>query len=231
MVEDCRLARASGAAPKLVFATNGQALSLARTNPAIREAFEEADIVHADGAVIVAAANLLTRHRILERAATTDFIHDAAATAVRESLSFYLLGSTESVNAAATAELERRYPGLRIVGRRHGYFDAEEEAAICADITAAAPDVVWVGLGKPKEQLFCVRNRHRIRAGWLITCGGCFNFLSGDYRRAPVWMQRAGLEWLHRMFTGPRTLIWRYLTTNPHALYLIATRTGKRGAP
>jgi exopolysaccharide biosynthesis WecB/TagA/CpsF family protein len=225
MVEDCLTARQTDAPPKLVFSTNGQAVSMARRHPPTAQAYEEADIVHADGAAIVAASRLLTQRKIPERAATTDFIHDAATAAVRHGLRFYLLGSTKEVNESAVCALADLHPGIEIVGNHHGYFSTVEEEGLCEEINRARPDVVWVGLGKPKEMLFCLRNRHRIRCGWLITCGGCFNFLAGDYRRAPLWMQRAGLEWLHRMATGPRPLIWRYLTTNPHAVYLLATRT------
>jgi N-acetylglucosaminyldiphosphoundecaprenol N-acetyl-beta-D-mannosaminyltransferase len=209
----------------IVFSSNGQAVSMAGSDRRFRAQLLQADIIHADGEVIVAASRLLTRTPIPERTATTDFIHAAAAAGQAPGLRFYLLGSTEDVNAAAARRLLALYPGITIAGRHHGYFPDGDEAAICEQINASNADVVWVGLGKPREQAFCVENRHRIQAGWIITCGGCFNFLSGSYTRAPQWMQRTGLEWLHRMFSGPRYLIWRYLITNPHALYLIATRT------
>ena len=63
--------------------------------------------------------------------------------------------------------------------------------------------------------------RKRIKAGWLITCGGCFNFITGHYRRAPKWMQDANLEWLHRLATNPKKLFWRYLITTPHAMLIV----------
>ena len=124
--------------------------------------------------------------------------------------------------------LQADYAGLQIVGQHSGYFAESEERAICDEINASGADVVWVGLGKPREQQFCVRNRHRLTAGWMVTCGGCFGFVTGQYPRAPGWMQRAGFEWLHRLATNPRRLFWRYLTTNPHALFLIAMRTRLR---
>jgi len=77
----------------------------------------------------------------------------------------------------------------------------------------------------PLEYEFAVRNRNRLGAGWLVTCGGCFNFLSGDHRRAPRWMQRVGLEWLHRLCQEPKRLFWRYAVTNPLAAFLLLTRT------
>lgn len=148
-----------------------------------------------------------------------------AEAASQHGLNFYLLGATEEVNRQCEEKLRITYPRLNVVGRRNGYFNKDEEEGICAAINEAQADIVWVGLGKPKEQLFCVKNRNRLKVAWLVTCGGCYNFITGHYSRAPRWMQNIHLEWLHRMLTNPRELFWRYLTTNPHALYLIATRT------
>ena len=83
-----------------------------------------------------------------------------------------------------------------------------------------------MGLSVPLEYEFAVHNKTRLRAGWLVTCGGCYNFVTGDYPRAPMWMQTASLEWLFRIFNEPTRLFWRYAYSNPIALYLIATRTG-----
>ena len=82
--------------------------------------------------------------------------------------------------------LAQTYPGLQIVGRRHGYFSRLEEDDICDEINLTRPDVIWVGLSVPLEYEFAVRNRGRLKAGWLVTCGGCFNFVTGAYARAPA---------------------------------------------
>ena len=193
-----------------------------------RSHYDSADIIHADGQPIVLASRLLTDAPIPERSATTDYFLDAAEAAQRAGLRFYLLGATEAVNARCAEILAQRYPGLEIVGRRHGYFDRDDEAALCEEINASGADIVWVGLGVPLEQAFCTRNKHRLTAGWLVTCGGCFNFVTGDYSRAPAWMQAAGLEWLYRVAREPRRLFWRYAVTNPRALYLMLTRTVAR---
>ncbi len=222
MVEDCK---SPHAAPKLVFSVNGNSIARAAVDPAFRRAYEAADLVHADGQPVVIASKLLTKTPIPERSATTDYFHDAARAAAAHGLSFYLLGASESVNARCAAEMQRLYPGLRIAGRRNGYFARADEAAICEEINASRADIVWVGLGVPLEQSFCVRNKQRLNAGWLITCGGCFNFVTGDYARAPNWMQKSGLEWLYRVLREPRRLFWRYAITNPRAIWLILTRS------
>lgn len=224
MLADCLQARIANAHPKLVFASNGHAIALAAQDKKFRDTFAQADIVHADGQAVVFASRL-AKAPIPERSATTDFIHDAAALAATHGLRFYLLGATEEANAQAAAVLTARYPGLKIVGRRHGYFSPVDEDDICDEINLTKPDVIWVGLSVPLEYEFAVRNKNRLKAGWLVTCGGCFNFVTGAYSRAPQWMQQVGLEWLFRLVREPKRLFWRYAVTNPVAVFLLLTRT------
>jgi exopolysaccharide biosynthesis WecB/TagA/CpsF family protein len=226
MLQDCLDARTNpNRHPKLVFASNGHAIALAAQDEAFRFTFEQADIIHADGQAAVFASRLLTSTPIPERSATTDFIHDASRLAAEHGLRFFLLGATEEANAEAARVLRETYPGLQIVGRRHGYFGRDEEDEICDEINLTQPDVVWVGLSVPLEYEFAVRNKTRLRAGWLVTCGGCYNFVTGAYKRAPDWMQACGLEWLFRLVKEPKRLFWRYAVTNPLAIFLLLTRT------
>lgn len=226
MLADCFAARETdGARTKLIFASNGHTMALASKNVEFRRTFESADLIHADSQAAVFASRLLTRTPIPQRSATTDFIHDAAAAAADQGLRFFLLGATEEANEKAANVLARTYPGLQIAGRRHGYFSRLEEDDVCDEINLTRPDVIWVGLSAPLEYEFAVRNRSLLKAGWLVTCGGCFNFVTGAYARAPKWMQTAGLEWLHRIWREPRRLFWRYASTNPVAIFLLLTRT------
>ncbi len=229
MVGDCLASRTREREPKLVFASNGHAIAMYAQDPEFRRNFSAASLVHADGQPVVFASKWMTESAIPERSATTDFIHDAAAAAARDGLKFYLLGGTEESNARCAEILKETYPGLQIVGRRNGYFKSSDESAICDRINQSGADVVWVGLGVPFEYSFCVRNRHRLKAGWIVTCGGCFNFVTGEYTRAPVWMQATGFEWLYRLAREPRRLFWRYAVTNPVALFTILTRTRTYG--
>jgi exopolysaccharide biosynthesis WecB/TagA/CpsF family protein len=217
-----------GSKPKLVFAANGQVISLAATDPQFRRYHDMADLIHADGQPVVFMSKWITRAPIPERSAVTDFFHDAASAARANGLSMYFLGGHEDVNARCAEIMRKLYPGLKIAGRQHGYFSRGEEPALCKRINATGADIVWVGLGVPLEQAFCVRNRDRLHAGWLVTSGGCFNYVTGDYGRAPDWMQRVGLEWLYRLWREPRRLFLRYALTNPHALYLMLMRSAPR---
>ncbi|HEY4114681.1 MAG TPA: WecB/TagA/CpsF family glycosyltransferase [Rhizomicrobium sp.] len=225
MVGDCLAARREPRTARLVFASNGHAIALAQKDAEFRRRMEAANLVHADGQPVVVASKLIAGAPIPERSATTDFIHDASHAAAEHGLRFYLLGSTEDVNRECAVVLEQRYPGLRVAGRRNGYFHIRDEWKICDAINESGADVLWVGLGVPFEYEFCVRNQHRLKVGWIVTCGGCFNFVAGDYARAPQWMQSIGLEWLYRVLREPRRLFWRYAVTNPIAAFALLTKT------
>lgn len=229
MLADCLAARRTDIhPPKLVFASNGHAIALSAQDKTFAATFAQGDIIHSDGQAAVFVSRLLTKTPIPERSATTDFIHDAAKAGQDYGLRFFLLGATEEANAEAARVLSETYPGIQIVGRLHGYFSEYEEDDIVDEINLTQPDVIWVGLSVPREYEFAVRNKYRLKAGWLVTCGGCFNFVTGAYQRAPEWMQSAGLEWLFRLLKEPRRLFWRYAVTNPLAVFLLLTRTSGR---
>ena len=227
MVADCFAAKGTRDLPRLVFSSNGQGIALAGSDPEFHRAMCEADMVHADGMSVVTASRYLTPTRLPERIATTDFFHDAAAAASEAGLSFFMLGASEEENLRACQETQRLYPTLRIVGRRHGYFRPDEEEEICREIRDSGADVLWVALGKPLQEHWCVRNRERLRGlGWVKTCGGLYGFLSGSTRRAPAAVQTLGFEWLYRTMQDPRRLFWRYLATNPQAIWYMIRRSG-----
>jgi len=162
--------------------------------------------------------------------ATTDLFHDIAKRAETQGTTFYLLGATDAVIEQSVRRTRALYPRLRIVGYRCGYFAIEQEAEVVAEINAARPDILWVGMGAPREQEFAMRNRAQLSGvGIIKTSGGLFDFLSGKNRRAPDWMQSIGLEWAFRTFLEPQRLAGRYLLTNPHAAFLLLTRTRPPG--
>lgn len=229
MASDALAARQTGSdwLPRLVFSSNGQGISLAASDKRFADAMAQADIIHADGMSVVMASRLLTRHPLPERIATTDFFHDAAAVAQSSGLRFFFLGGRESQNAAAYAAVKQSYPQLELAGRHHGYFEPNDEDAICEMIRASRTDVLWLALGKPRQEYWAVRNRCRLGGvGWIKTCGGLFAFLAGEVSRAPTWMHDAGLEWLYRMFQEPSRLGLRYLTSNPHAIWRMLVDSG-----
>jgi len=222
LVEEALARRGSGRVPAFYTSLNGQVLSLYYHISRVRAAIDMAEGIDADGMSVVFASRLLTNDPIAERCATTDLFHDVACLAEQRRVSFFLLGGSLASNKAAAETAVRLYPELKVVGRHHGYYRPEEEPAIVEAINALAPDILWIGFGALQQYEFVLRNRERLAGvGVLRTCGGLFDFLSGKNRRAPLWMQKFGLEWLFRTFLEPRRLAWRYFVTNPHAIYLM----------
>lgn len=198
---------------------NGQVLALCGKDEAFLSLMRRADQIHADGMPMVLYSKLFSKRPLAERVATTDLVHEAARLAEDAGVSFYFLGASEEVNAKAVEEMQNRYPKLVFAGRRNGYFSRGEEDAIIAEINAARPDILWIGLGVPLEQQFIDRNIDRLTGvGVIKTSGGLFDFISGKNSRAPAWMQAVGLEWLYRVRLEPRRLAMRYITTNPQAI-------------
>ena len=228
LMVDVALARRRAKQPPLIFTSaNGQVLSLCARQDDVRQLFLEADLIHADGMPLVHVSRLVGGPLLPERVATTDLFHDVARVAQRRNARFYLLGATKTVVDQAVSRVRALYPKLNVVGHACGYMrrSGDEERAI-AEINRARPDILWVGLGTPYELEFALRYRERLHGVGLIkTAGGLFDFLSGKIPRAPLWMQRAGLEWAYRIYIEPRRLATRYLVTNPHALFLLLTRT------
>lgn len=225
MIEAARRpARENG--PLYLTSVNGEVLARRRASREFAELVDRADLVSADGQPLVFASRLLGERALPERVATTDLYPLVAKMAERAGVTFYLYGATEEINLAAYEETKRRFPGLRIVGRSHGYLRGEELERKIEEIDALAPDIVWLALGVPREQEFAVEWRDRLRNVKVIkTSGGLFDFIAGAKRRAPAWMQKAGLEWAYRLRLEPRRLFLRYATTNPIALLLLLRHT------
>jgi exopolysaccharide biosynthesis WecB/TagA/CpsF family protein len=227
MIEDCRVARRTSSPPKLVFASNGSVIARYHREPEFRDLINQADIIDADGMPLIHASRVLSDTPLPERIATTDFIIDASAAAIPAGLRFFFLGGREEDSRSAFEYFTMRFPGLMLVGRRNGYFNQYDETSICEEVRSKNVDVLWVGLGSPLQESFAVRNRMRLKGvGWIRTCGGMLDYYSGRSPRAPLWMQKAALEWLFRSGLEPRRLGSRYLRTNVPALYHLLTKTG-----
>ncbi|MGP9813504.1 WecB/TagA/CpsF family glycosyltransferase [Rhodopseudomonas sp. NSM] len=227
MVDEALKRRGLWRYPAYMTSTNGEVTYRCAVDPSEHAMFLQADAIHADGMPHVFVSRFKCDAPLPERVATTDLFHDVAREASARGATMFMLGADETSNHRAAEWVRKHYPQVRLVGRRNGYFASEaEEIAACQRIAELAPDILWVSMGVPREQVFIGRNRHRLTTvGVIKTSGGLFDFLSGSKPRAPQWMQRVGLEWLWRMALEPRRLGMRYLRTNPYAMYLLLTQT------
>lgn len=228
MVEEALLRRGLWRYPAFLTSTNGEVTHACAVDPDMRAMFLQADAIHADGMPHVFVSRYKCKVALPERVATTDLFDAVNDEAQRRGASVFMLGATEMANARAAQTVQKRFPNLKLLGRRNGFFDSlEAERLACEEIAELGPDILWVSMGVPREQQFVVRNRNRLTSvGVIKTSGGLFDFVAGSKPRAPVWMQQVGLEWLWRAGLEPKRLGWRYLKTNPSALYLLLTRSG-----
>ena len=215
--EIARLAR--GGRLGLVLNVNAHCLNLCYRNSSLRDSLNGADVVFCDGAGVMLAARMLGR-RIPARITYAAWIWRLAYFAETEGFSLYFLGARPGVAQEAARKLREHYPGLRIVGVSHGYFDhsagSTENEAVLEEINAAAPDILLVGLGMPLQEIWLTENRHGLEAaGVALTCGGAFDYASRRMRRGPRLLTESGFEWLARLLHEPRRLWRRYLLGNP----------------
>jgi N-acetylglucosaminyldiphosphoundecaprenol N-acetyl-beta-D-mannosaminyltransferase len=209
-----------------VVTPNVQHALLYQSNEEFRAAYAEAGLVLVDGAPLVWASWLLDAG-VPERVAGSDLIPALLNSAQRlgRDLKLYFLGAAPGVGERAARAAEERFPGVRVTGTFSppvGFeHDEVQNREILARIAEAAPDVLVVGLGAPKQELWVYQHRAELKASVALCAGATIDFLAGSKARAPYWMRRAGVEWVHRVFTEPRRLAPRYASDAlrfPHLL-------------
>lgn len=193
----------------------------------LRQALWECELATADGQVVVWAARLLGL-RIPERVAGIDLMEALLEKSAGRRDGVYLLGARQEVLVDAEREIVRRHPGIRIVGRQHGYFSRADETRVAEAVAAADADLLFVALETPAKELFLARHRDILRVPFAMGVGGAFDVLAGRRARAPRWARRAGLEWLFRLLQEPRRLAMRYAVGNGAFLALVGLELVKR---
>lgn len=192
---------------------NADKLLQMRDDPEMDAIVRRCEIVNADGASMVMAANKLGV-AVPERVTGVDLMWELCKLAERKGYSVYLLGAKAEVVEKAVTVLELKYPTLSIAGFRDGYFKDNESDSVVSEVSSAHPDIVFVGITSPKKERLIERFRELGAAGAYVGVGGTFDVVSGNIPRAPMWMQRANLEWLFRMMQEPRRLVRRYVVGN-----------------
>jgi N-acetylglucosaminyldiphosphoundecaprenol N-acetyl-beta-D-mannosaminyltransferase len=177
----------------------------------LRSAYAAASLVLADGAPIVAASRLVGKP-LPERVAGSDLVPNLFAAG--KPLRVFLLGAAAGVADIAAGKIWKQWPHVEVVGTYSpplGFEqDAVENTRALVRVADAEPDLLVVGLGAPKQELWVHKHRHELAAKVAVCAGATIDFLAGHRRRSPVWMQRTGLEWLHRIASEPRRLAARY---------------------
>lgn len=194
----------------------------ARSDSELHDIVEHADLITPDGAGILWASRLLgfpLQHKV----SGVDMVGRLCALSAEKGYRIYFFGAGPGVAADAAARLRDLYPNTQIVGERDGFLSREEEPSLIQEIVSARPDILLVALGIPKQEKWIHANKIRLNVPVSIGIGGSFDVYSGRVERAPLWMQRRGLEWLHRLYKNPKK-IGKVMTLPKFALLTIKQR-------
>ncbi len=197
-------------------------INLARIVVSLRRQYNRSYLTTPDGMPLVWLGRL-RGHRVT-RVYGPDLMEAVCDAGRSAGLRHYFYGGQPGVAELLREKLTARFPGLQVAGTFTPSFrelTVDEKAALRIDVAAAQPDIIWVGLSSPNQEHFMATHGTDLDAGLLVGVGAAFDFLSGRVRQAPRWMQRSGLEWLHRLATEPRRLWRRYLVHNP--LFVLRT--------
>lgn len=191
--------------PHLIATANAEMIMMANHDAELKDILNSAALVVPDGAGAVWAA----RHQgyaMPERVAGYDMAQQLLALSAKKKYRVYLLGAAPGVAEKAKKQAEKKYKGVSIVGVHDGYFNDENEADIIKEIRAAQPHLLLVALGVPRQEKWIKKHMAELKVPALIGVGGTFDVMAGIVKRAPVWMQRARLEWLYRGIKQPQRL-------------------------
>ena len=214
----------AGRSPEYVVTPNAMHILSLQTDAPFREIYRQAFLVVPDGVSLLWSAKFLNTP-LNGRVNGTDLFEQLCAVAVGTGLKVFLLGGRAGAADTAKAILEARYPGLKIVGTHCPPYGFEAQSAelalINAKIKAANPDLLFVGLGAPKQEKWIAANYQELAVPISVGIGVSFELVANMVSRAPVWMQRTGLEWLFRLIVEPSRLWKRYVIGNPLFILLV----------
>lgn len=188
-----------------VVTPNPEIVMAAKRDPALKEALLAADLILPDGVGLIYASRILgtpLRHRV----PGIDFASALLAELAGRQGSVYLLGAKPGVAKLAGESLLCQFPGFRILGTHHGYFSPAEEAVLLEEIRQKRPELLFVCLGSPRQELWMNRHRGDLPGVLMVGLGGALDVFSGKLRRAPQLWRRLGLEWLFRLLQEPKRI-------------------------
>jgi len=200
--------------------------------PQLRELAEEAELVVPDGMPIVWASRL-QGEELPERVTGSSLIWSLSEAAARSDRSLYLLGGAEGIAERAADRLTEEYTDLKMAGWQCPPFGFEKDdrqlSETVSAVVEAKPDIVFVALGFPKQERLMQHLREHLPNTWFVGCGGTLTMVAGEVSRAPRWIQRSGLEWVHRLAMEPRRMAKRYLVHDlPYAAGLFVRAAARR---
>lgn len=212
---------------KIIYFINAHCFNVAQKNEAYQSALNEADLILNDG-IGIKLGSFFTKIKIKENMNGTDIIPKVLEFSKLNNLNIYLLGGSEGVAYNARLKLEERLPGISIVGSTSGFFDINNCDKIIDDIVKHKTDILIVGMGVPRQELWLNEYRNKLKGVKISIAGGAIlDFISGKINRAPNWMRKCGIEWVYRLIHEPFRLFKRYFVGIPVFFFHIVRFTFK----
>lgn len=194
----------------------------------LRESVNQADIINADGQAVVWASKML-RKPLKERVAGIDLFANLLALADKKGCQVYLLGAKPEILKTLVKKLGKQFSSDLIAGCHHGYFSPEEERLIVNNIAQSGANMLFVAMSSPKKEIFLNTHKKALQnINFIMGVGGSFDVLAGKTKRAPKWMQNAGLEWFYRFLQEPKRMWKRYLIGNIKFISLLIKEKRKK---
>ncbi|MCF6097219.1 WecB/TagA/CpsF family glycosyltransferase [Thermovorax subterraneus] len=201
---------------KVIVTPNAEIIMAAQKNPALKNAIAASDLILPDGIGVVIASKIIG-NPLPERIAGFDLMVKMLKIAAIRGLSIFLLGGKPGVAEEAAKNILAGFSGLKVAGTHHGYFNERQHDEVVQKINEAKPHFIFIGMGAPRQELFMVNNKSKINGSIMMGVGGSLDVFAGRVKRAPVWMQRTGFEWLYRLLQEP----WRLKRMSVLPLFII----------
>jgi N-acetylglucosaminyldiphosphoundecaprenol N-acetyl-beta-D-mannosaminyltransferase len=206
---------------KSVFFINAYCFNTSQNNTIYAKAINNSDYILNDG-IGIKIAGIINGTKFKENLNGTDLIPQIIKIAHIHGKSIYLLGSTEFIINKTKANIEKEFQGIKIVGVHNGFFNENEEENLVNEINTLKPDILIVGMGVPKQELFIDRNKSKLNQVKVCIAGGAIiDFISGDIKRAPLWIRKINFEWAYRLYLEPKRMWRRYIVGNFMFFYYI----------
>jgi len=190
-----------------------------QTDKVLADSVKACDMINIDGMGVVLGARFCG-HEVTERVAGVDLFHELLAMSAKRDFPVFLLGAEEDVVAKTALKVKASNPNLKIAGYHHGYFWDDEEAVVQM-IKDSGAKLLFVAITSPKKENFINKWQDKLGVDFVMGVGGTFDVVAGKVKRAPVWMQNYGLEWLYRIIQEPGRMWKRYLITNSKFAWLL----------
>src|ERR1035437_1430996 len=199
---------------------NAASINELLNNEELIQAYNNSHLVNIDGMSMVWALGFLG-YSAPERVACPDLANDILELAERKNYSIFLFGANESSLVLSIKNLATNFPKLKIAGYRNGYYQIEDEYGIIKMINDSMPDILFLGMPSPQKELFVEKYKNQFQVKYILGVGGFFDILSGKTKRAPLWVQRRGMEWIYRFAQEPKRMWHRYMIGNVKFIGLV----------